>query len=93
MKPGQRMPFEDALAITPDDLPDGAYFALAHEIAGLEYGDGFDELGPGTPDNYVYRPPVYDPVKLRCCHRKFKKASDLAQHRRDKHGDKKEDRP
>ena len=40
----QRMPFKDALDIVPDDLPDGAYFAMAHEIAGLDYGDGFEEL-------------------------------------------------
>lgn len=40
----QRMSFQDAMDMTPDDLPDGAYFAMAHEIAGLEYGDGFAEL-------------------------------------------------
>lgn len=39
-----RMPFKEAMALTPDDLPDGAYWAMAHEIAGLEYGEGFDEL-------------------------------------------------
>lgn len=44
LKKGQIMPFKDALALTPDDLPDGAYLALAHEIAGLEYGEGFEEL-------------------------------------------------
>lgn len=44
MRPGQRMPFKDAMALVDDDLPDGAYWAMAHEIAGLEYGDGFDEL-------------------------------------------------
>lgn len=40
----QKMSFKDAMALVPDDLPDGAFFAMAHEIAGLEYGDGFDEL-------------------------------------------------
>lgn len=38
--------FRDALDLVPDDMPDGAAFALAHEMAGLEYGDGFDELLP-----------------------------------------------
>ena len=38
------MSFRDALDLTPDDLPDGAFFAMAHEIAGLEYGEGFAEL-------------------------------------------------
>lgn len=41
---GQKMPFRDAMALVPDDLPDGAYWAMAHEMAGLDYGDGFDEL-------------------------------------------------
>jgi len=43
-KPKQTMSFRDAMALVDDDLPDGAFFAMAHEIAGLEYGDGFDEL-------------------------------------------------
>lgn len=43
-----RMSFEDAMGLVDDDLPDGAFFALAHEIAGLEYGDGFDELAVGA---------------------------------------------
>ena len=39
------MSFKDAMEICDDmDLPDGAYWAMAHEMAGLEYGDGFDEL-------------------------------------------------
>lgn len=41
---GQHMSFRDALDLVPDDMPYGAAFALAHEMAGLEYGDGFDEL-------------------------------------------------
>jgi len=40
----QPMSFRDAMALVPDHLPDGAYWAMAHEIAGLDYGDGFDEL-------------------------------------------------
>ena len=44
MRRGQKMPFRDAMALVPDDLPDGAYWAMAHEMAGLDYGDGFDEL-------------------------------------------------
>lgn len=43
-KKKQNMPFKEALALVPDDLPDGAFFAMAHEIAGIEYGEGFDEL-------------------------------------------------
>lgn len=40
----RRMAFRDALDLVPDDLPDGAFFAMAHEMAGLDYGEGFDEL-------------------------------------------------
>lgn len=36
--------FEQALELADDDLPDGAYFAMAHDLAGLDYGDGFDQL-------------------------------------------------
>lgn len=51
MKRKQKMSFRDALALVPDDMPDGAAFALAHEYAGLEYGDGFDEIAPGGPSD------------------------------------------
>ena len=39
-----KMSFRDAMGLVPDDLSDGAFWAMAHEIAGLDYGDGFDEL-------------------------------------------------
>lgn len=42
--PKQKMPFKDAMDLVPDDLPDGAFWAMAHDIAGLEYGEGFAEL-------------------------------------------------
>lgn len=38
------MPFRAAMELVPDDLPDGAYWAMVHEIVGLEYGDGFAVL-------------------------------------------------
>lgn len=42
--PEVRMSFKDAMDFVDDDLPDGAYWAMCHEMAGLEYGDGFAEL-------------------------------------------------
>lgn len=39
-----KMSFRDAMSMVDDDMPDGAFFAMAHEIAGMEYGEGFDEL-------------------------------------------------
>ena len=71
----QKMPFQDAMDLVPDDLPDGAYFAMAHEIAGLEYGDGFDEL-------------VDDTNKVNCpaCGKLFGSVRALEQHDAAKHG-------
>ena len=59
----QRMSFQEAMDMTPDNLPDGAFFAMAHEIAGLEYGDGFDELGStkgmNGPQEASYKTPEF----------------------------------
>lgn len=35
----------EALDLAPDDMPDGAAFAMAAEMAGMDYGEFFDELG------------------------------------------------
>ena len=40
----RRMSLQEACDLVPDDLPDGAYWAMAHEIAGAEYGEAWDEL-------------------------------------------------
>lgn len=37
----RKMSFDTAMDLVPDDLSDGAFFAMAHEMAGLEYGEGF----------------------------------------------------
>lgn len=97
LKKGQRMSFKDALALTPDDLPDGAYFAMAHEMAGLEYGDGFDEIAADVDEDGVYY--VGDDVDLevppepkvhRCkkCKRRFGSDQAARQHHRDVHSHK-----
>jgi hypothetical protein len=36
------------------DLPDGAYWAMAHERLGLEYGDVFSMIAE-DPDFYGYK--------------------------------------
>jgi hypothetical protein len=51
------MRFQDAMDMVPDDLPDGAYWAMAHEIAGLEYGEGFANLMPGRQRKAKARDP------------------------------------
>jgi len=71
----RRMPFRDAIALVPDDLPDGAYWAMAHEIAGLDYGDGFDELGDDNPfDGRLSGHECF------VCHRVFDSPRALQQH-------------
>ena len=50
----QRMSMREAMDLVPDDMPDGAFFAMAHEMAGLESGDGFDELLDTRPAAPVF---------------------------------------
>lgn len=80
----QKMTFRDAMDLVDDDLPDGAFWAMAHEIAGLDYGDGFDELA--EEDLGVCKP---EPKTIKCshkgCNRKFRTAAAVSDHLRDKH--------
>lgn len=70
------MSLKDAQAIVPDDLPDGAYFAMLHEVAGAEYGECWNELDEHIPPK----------AKVRCptCGKRVK---GLADHQRDAHGE------
>jgi len=44
------MSFNDAMDLADTmDLPDGAFWAMAHDLADLEYGEGFDQLAGGPP--------------------------------------------
>lgn len=80
-KPKQRMSFRDACALVDDDMPDGAYFAMAHEIAGLEYGDGFEELlDEGQRHETLFEVQLRKPFKCLCCHRRFASKQALEQH-------------
>ena len=87
--PKQRMSFKDAMDLTPDDLPDGAFFAMAHEIAGLEYGDGFDELAdvaiPTPPKKTKGINGSPKPIKCLTCRKRFWSYDAMQQHRRDAH--------
>ena len=40
----RKMSLKQACEMVPDDLPDGAYWAMAHDIAGADYGESWDEL-------------------------------------------------
>lgn len=59
------MSFRDALDLVPDDMPDGAAFAMAHEFAGLEYGDGFDEIIGEVEERIFGSPPPRKRKKRR----------------------------
>lgn len=82
---GNRMTFRDAMELADAmDLPDGAFWAMSHELAGLEYGDGFDELMAGEVD----RPD--EEKRFSCqvegCGKRFATKAAKRAHRRDRHG-------
>ncbi len=73
-KSKQTMSFRDAVALVPDNLPDGAFWAMAHEFAGLEYGDGFAELDA-----------IGENIYCKKCHKTFGSSGALANHNKVKH--------
>lgn len=84
-----RMSFKDAVDLVPDDLPDGAFWAMAHDMAGLDYGDGFPELFADEPrePSPVRRHMDQDrAVPCRFCGKKFRTESARDQHLGGKHG-------
>ena len=76
----RKMSLKDACALVPDDLPDGAFFAMAHEFAGAEYGEAWDELEDGGADE-LSLPNYY----CDQCPRVFHTKGARRQHKRDKH--------
>ena len=40
----RKMHIKDAMSLVDDDMPDGAYWAMVHEMAGAEYGEAWDEV-------------------------------------------------
>lgn len=42
--PVPKMDIHTAMSIVPDDLPDGAYFAMLEEVMGVEPGDAAQML-------------------------------------------------
>ena len=70
------MTLQDACALVDDNLSDGAYWAMAHELAGAEYGEVWHEL-----DGY---PKSASKVKCDICGKKVKSAG-INDHKRDAH--------
>lgn len=93
----RRMSFRDAMDLVPDDLPDGAFFAMAHEMAGIEYGEGFSEMLddenatatiPGVSLAPLPKGAPFSTKKWLCdCGKRFRTPRAALQHRNDKHGD------
>jgi len=67
------MSLQDATDLVPDDLPDGAYWAMAHEMAGAEYGDAWGEL-----DGFK-KPPLT--AQCTVCRKWFRTDNAMRQHR------------
>jgi hypothetical protein len=77
-----KMRFRDALDIVDimdDDMSDGAYFAMAEEISGMNLCDGVDQM---------QREGSALEKKHQCnqCNRGFTTPQGLAEHSRVKHG-------
>lgn len=73
----RKMSLPEACAFVPDDLPDGAYWAMAHDIAGADYGEAWGELN-GEPVEKLIPCPAG-------CKKQFATERDRDQHVRMKH--------
>lgn len=82
-----RMSFAAACELVDEDLPDGAFWAMAHEMAGLEYGEGFDELLCEEQEVLIEVPADRPEKKHPCrkCGKRFVAYMSARQHERQKH--------
>lgn len=77
----RNLSIKDAMDLVDDDLPDGAYWAMAHHIAGADYGEAWDELKDGKP-RQPHRPlPTACPI----CKKPFERNAFMRQHYAAKH--------
>jgi hypothetical protein len=91
------MSFEDAMELAETmDLPDGAFWAMSHELAGLEYGDGFALLPrtqkPKSPKRLSKKRALMErprspetPHRCGTCGKDFASKGAKKRHRLDKH--------
>ena len=73
------MSLQEACDLVPDDLPDGAYWAMAHELAGAEIGDAWDEL-TSSPTHKPFKPKEEKTINCPQCKRLFSSKETLMQH-------------
>lgn len=75
----RKMSLQEATELVPDDLPDGAYWAMVHEIAGAEYGDCWEEL-ESHPCHKPFKQTAKKTIECPQCKRKFSSFEILKQH-------------
>ena len=78
----RKMSLQDACDLVPDDLPDGAYWAMAHEISGADYGEAWDELESSLTYNPFKKKVKNKDRTLQCpqCSKKFDNVNRVMQH-------------
>jgi hypothetical protein len=79
------MSLREACELVPDDLPDGAYWAMAHELAGADYGEVQHELADDFDG--PLKEPQGQPRGSTCnvCGKPFERKAYMRQHRAAKH--------
>lgn len=70
----RKMSLDEACEMVPDDLPDGAYWAMAHDIAGADYGEVWHELDEVKPKKSKNH-------KCPTCNKRFEKDDYMRQHK------------
>lgn len=76
------MNLKAAMELVDDGLPDGAYWAMVHDIAGAEYGECWDELQQepiyfDDDNNQVKKPRT---IECEQCKRKFPTMAAMLKH-------------
>lgn len=72
---------KEACELVDDDLPDGAFWAMAHDIAGAEYGEAWGEMDGDKPRRRGR------PASTTCptCGKEFERNAYMRQHHAAKH--------
>lgn len=81
------MSLKEACELVPDDLPDGAYWAMAHDLAGADHGEVWHELDEPDDGPRKLKEPQGNPGRSQCnlCGQWFERKQFMRQHRAAKH--------
>ena len=75
----RKMNLAAAIEFVPDDLPDGAFWAMAHEIAGADYGEAWGEINQ-KPKFFREKEKLARMIECPYCSKKFVTQDDRRQH-------------